>query len=87
MSRVGTNLTLEIQSAAPLLLTSLLAPDEGRRPQIAAKARCEQVTGRKHFVLLDVDSAMSGALCVHFCAAVFGPHLCPRILMSTFMHV
>lgn len=59
----------------------------GRRPQIATEVRYKQVTGRKHFILLEVDSAISSILYVHLCVAVFRPHLCPRILMSTFMHV
>lgn len=63
MSRVGTNLTLEIQSRTPLLLTSPSTPDEAGGLRSQLKVRCTQVTDRKLSSLLDAESTF--ALILH----------------------
>lgn len=63
MSRVGTNLTLQIQSRAPLLLTSPSTPDEAGGLRSQLKVRCTQVTDRKLSSLLDAESTF--ALILH----------------------
>lgn len=63
MSRVGTNLTLEIQSRTLLLLTSLFTPDEAGGFRSLPNFRRGQVTQRESTFVSNADSTCAFALC------------------------
>lgn len=99
--RVGTNLTLRIQGRILLLPLLLSTPDEARGRVASHPRQKRYATGKQNTRLLfrfmriqpfnylseKVFIGIHSLMFMYLCCRVFGPHLCPCILMGAIMHV